>query len=248
MIWNESRILQTIQKLYHANAPLSYNALSRKNQALLSAAAYHFGSYRRAVEKAGIDYAAVLRRPRWSKAMIINEIKKARRSGYDLHWSAVTKRRDELGKAAFASLQPRLFGTWDRALHAAGLDADEINLYRKWNRNTIAFELKHMASEGEPLSSGAVQKEDPGLHAAALRYFGSYDAALRAAKINPASVRQRQTWTKQRVILELKKAGKGKKVLQDVAVRSKNPPLYGAAVRLFGSFAKARKSAGLKAK
>jgi len=248
MIWNEPRILQAILKLYHANAPLSYNALSRKNQALLSAAAYHFGSYRRAVEKAGIDYAAVLRRPRWNKAMIIAEIKKAKRAGHDLHWSAVTKRRDELGKAAFASLQPRLFGTWDRALHAAGLDADDINLYRKWNRNSIAFELKHMAAEGEPLSSGAVQKDDPGLHAAALRYFGNYDAALKAAKINPASVRQRQTWTKQRVLAELKKLAKGKKVLLDVTVRSKNPPLYGAAVRLYGSLPKARKAAGLRGK
>ena len=35
-------------------------------------------------------------------------------------------------RAAFASLQPRLFGSWDRALHGAGLDADEVNRYRKW--------------------------------------------------------------------------------------------------------------------
>ena len=180
--------------------------------------------------------------------MIIAEVKKAKRAGIDLHWSAVTKRRDELGKAAFASLQPRLFGTWDRALHAAGLDADEINLYRKWNRNSIAFELKHMASENQPLSSGAVQKEDPGLHAAALRYFGSYDSALRAAKIDPATVRQRQTWTKQRVIAELKKMAKGKKPLLDSVIRAKNPPLYGAAVRLYGTLPKARKAAGVKAK
>ena len=33
-----------------------------------------------------------------------------------------TIERKGLGKAAFASLQKRLFGTWDRALHAAGLD------------------------------------------------------------------------------------------------------------------------------
>jgi len=248
MIWNEPRIVKALVQLYHANADLSYNALSRRNQALLSAAAYHFGSYRRAIEKAGIDYAAVLRRPRWTRAMIIAEIKKAKRAGQDLHWSAVTRRRDELGKAAFASLQPRLFGTWDRALHAAGLDADDINLYRKWTRTTITFELKAIAAENEPLSSGAVQKEDPGLHAAALRYFGSYDKALSAAKINPASVRQRQVWTKPRVVAELKKIGKKKKTLLDTAVRSKNPPLYGAAVRLYGSFAKARKAAGFKAK
>ncbi|MCE9558014.1 MAG: hypothetical protein K8R88_03600, partial [Armatimonadetes bacterium] len=132
--------------------------------------------------------------------------------------------------------------------HAAGLDADDINLYRKWTRSGIAFELKSLAADNQPLSSGAVQKEDPGLHAAALRYFGSYDKALQAAKINPTSVRQRQVWTKPRVVAELKKLGKKKKSLPDTAVRGKNPPLYGAAVRLFGTFAKARKAAGLKAK
>jgi hypothetical protein len=241
MIWNESRILQALKKLYNANADLSYNAMSRKHQALLSAAAYHFGSYKRAVERAGIDYSAVLRRPRWTKAAIIAELKKAKRRGDDLHWSAVTKRRDELGKAAFASLQKRLFGTWDRALHAAGLDADEINLYRKWTRDSIVFEIKALASDGERLSSGAIQKSDPGLHAAALRYFGSYDSALRAAKIDPKTVRERQSWDKPRVLTELKAlARRGK--LVDSLVRRRNPPLYGAAIRLFGSFIKAKKA------
>jgi hypothetical protein len=245
MIWNEPRILQALKKLYNANADLSYNAMSRKQQALLSAAAYHFGSYKRAVERAGINYAAVLRRPRWTKAAIIAELKKAKRKGEDLHWSAVTKRRDELGKAAFASLQKRLFGTWDRALHAAGLDADEINLYRKWTRDSITFELKSLAADNERLSSGAIQKSDPGLHAAALRYFGSYDAALKAAKIDPSSVRERQSWSKPRVLADLKSIAKKGKLIDSI-VRKKNPPLYGAAIRLYGSFAKARKAAGAK--
>lgn len=247
MIWNEQRITQAIKKLYHGNTDLSYNAMSRKNQALLSAAAYHFGSYKRAIERAGIDYAAILRRPRWTKSLIIAEIKKAKRRGDDLHWSAVTRRRDELGKAAFASLQKRLFGTWDRALHAAGLDADDINLYRKWTRDGIVSEIRELSSNGDKLSSGAIQKSDPGLHAAALRYFGSYDSALRAAKLDPAQVRIRQNWTKPRVVAELKKLAKNKP-LTDAAARKKNAALYGASVRVFGSFSKARKAAGLIAK
>src|SRR5690349_12940380 len=119
MVWDKSRIKAELKRQYRAGANLSYNALAKKNQALVSAAAYHYGSYRSAVEAAGIDYAAVTRRPRWTKQAIIRLIKQAKRAGDDLHWSAVTKRRDELGKAAFASLQPRLFGRWDRALSAA---------------------------------------------------------------------------------------------------------------------------------
>jgi hypothetical protein len=139
MVWTKDEILYSLKKLYKDGKDLSYNALARRKQSLVSAAAYHFGSYRRAVERAGIDYATVVRRPRWTKPAIIQLIKNARRTDQDLHWSAVTKRRDELGRAAFAALQPRLFGSWDRALHAAGLDADEVNRYRKWDKDRIVF-------------------------------------------------------------------------------------------------------------
>src|SRR5437762_3026634 len=169
MVWDKPEILRAIKKLHKQGKDLSYNAMTRKSQPLVSAAAYHFGSYRAAVEKAGIDYSTVIRRPRWTRPMIIGLIKQAKRRGEDLHWSAVTRRRDDLGRAAFASLQPRLFGSWDRALHGAGLDADQVNRYRKWDRNTIVAELKERFSDEEPLSSGALQRDDPGAHAAAIR-------------------------------------------------------------------------------
>lgn len=245
MVWDKPRILDEIRKLYKKNVELSYNALAKKNQKLLSAAAYHYGSYRAAVEKAGIPYAEVLRRPRWTKQIIIQLIKDARKKGEDLHWAAVTQRRDELGRAAFAAIQKRLFGTWDRALTSAGLDADEISCYRTWDKTSVAFDLKARAADGEAMNSGALQKEDPGLHAAAVRYFGSYDAALKAAKLNPANFRQRKSWSPEAVVISLKAAKKKHKVIGDSIIRKSDPALYGAAVRLYGSFGKALKAAKL---
>ena len=246
MVWNKPRIKSELRRLYRSGANLSYNALARRHQALVSAAAYHYGSYRAAVEAAEIDYAAITRRPRWTKQSIIRLIKEARRNGDDLHWSAVTKRRDELGRAAFASLQPRLFGRWDRALHAAGLDADDVSRYRRWDRNTVAFELRARAMDDEPLNSGAIQQDDSGLHAAAVRHFGSYDRALRAARVDPESVRRRRAWTRRDVIDALKSARREGRHLADSAIRRDNPALYGAAVRLFGTFTAARNTAGIK--
>ncbi|MGH7213464.1 MAG: hypothetical protein ACREIT_01595 [Tepidisphaeraceae bacterium] len=246
MIWTRPSITQALRKLHKEGKDLSYNALARRMQSLVSAAAYHFGSYRSAVERAGIDYADVLRRPRWSKQHIITLIKKARKDEEDLHWSAVTSRRDELGKAAFASLQPRLFGSWDRALHAAGLDAGDISRYRKWDRNAIVSELKERAGDGEAMNSGAMQAEEPGLHAAAVRHFGAYDKALKAAGVNPKSVRRRRTWSKPDVTAAIKKMNRSGKSLADSAIRQEHPALYGAAVRLFGTFTSARTAAGIK--
>ena len=60
MIWDKPRILQELRRLHRDGADLSYSHLARQQQALLSAAAYHFGSYRIAIEKAGIDYAEVI--------------------------------------------------------------------------------------------------------------------------------------------------------------------------------------------
>lgn len=246
MIWDKDQVVQSLRKLHRTGADLSYNALARRRQSLVSAAAYHFGSYRKAVEKAGIDYAIVTRRPRWTKQAIIDQIKHARRRDEDLHWSAVTNRRDELAKAAFASLQPRLFGSWDRALHAAGLDADDINRYRKWTSDTIVFEIRQRQRDHEPLNSGAIQREDPGLHAAAVRHFTTYDEALRAAKIDPLKVRERRSWTQEDVVRGLKQVHRSGRSLSDSAVRFNHAALYGAAVRLFGSFTAARAAAGIK--
>ena len=70
MVWDKPEILRAIKKLQRQKKDLSYNAMTRRMQPLVSAAAYHFGSYRSAVEKAGIDYATVIRRPRWTRPMI----------------------------------------------------------------------------------------------------------------------------------------------------------------------------------
>jgi hypothetical protein len=78
-----------------------------------------------------------------------------------------------------------------------------------------------------------------------MRQFGKFDAALTAAHIKPESVRRRQSWSKPLVVSSLKVLKKSGSQLSDTAVRRSAPALYGAAVRLFGSFPAARKAAGV---
>ena len=244
--WDKDRIVTALERLHKKGTEISYNQLAKSHQSLVSAAAYHFGSYRKAIEKAGIDYAEVTRRPRWTKQGIIKLIKEARRKGEDLHWAAVTQRRDQLGLAAYASLQRRLFGRWDKALQAAGLDADDVALYRKWDRGSILFELRGLAREREPLNSGAIQKSEPGLHAAAVRHFGGYESALLAAKLEPSDYRQRRRWTKAIVVEEMRSLFKGRKKLTMTELRAGHSALHGAAVRLFGGISESLVAAKLK--
>jgi hypothetical protein len=250
MNWKRAKILSELRRLHNNAVNLSYNAMARRHQALVSAAAYHFGSYRGAVEAAGIDYALVLRRPRWTKKIIIGLIKQGRRSGADLNWGSVTRGGsalgDELSRAAFASLQPRLFGSWEKALVAAGLDADDIRRYRNWDRAEIIYELRCRHRDGLAMNSGAVQRQAPDLHAAAMREFDGFDAALKTAGMNPSAARLRRKWTRPLVLAAIRSAAGAKKIVSDTAVRRKHGALYGAATRLFGTFSAARAAAGVK--
>lgn len=191
--WNPESILRELKALYRKKADLSYNAMCRKHQSLLSAAAYHFGSYKKAVMKAGLDYRNVLRRPQWTRERIISIIRAAHAKKLDLSWSRVTRRTDEVGHAAFASLQPRLFGSWRAALKASRVARERVSRYQAWDALSMVKAIKDRKRKGDALSSGLMQKENPAMHAAALRLFGSWDMALEAASIKPESVRLRRS-------------------------------------------------------
>lgn len=170
-------------------------------------------------------------------------LKKAYRAGRDVSWSAAVARRGELRRAALAAVRPGLFGSWDRALHAAGLHADDIARYRTWDRATVVAELRELAADGAPLASGMVRREDPGLHAAAVRHFGSWSAALRRASISPERVRLRRRWSKAGVLSALGTRLQQGRSVSGTAVRRDDPALYGAACRHFGSYRLARETA-----
>ena len=170
---------------------LGYRAVRRRSPRLAARAVHHFGSWTRALHACGIDPKAHSRNPYWTRERIIRVIKLARRASVDLTWSEVVARRDELARAAFAAIRKRNFGSWSRALQAAGVDADLERKHARWDRQTIAFELRLRHAERDPMNSAAVQRDLPALHAAALRHFGSFDAALRAARVDPDKVRLR---------------------------------------------------------
>lgn len=237
MKWTRDAILARLKKLAKQKQSLAYSAVKKTELSLLSAAAYHFGSYAKAVEEAGVWYRDQMRRPRWTKQTVIAAVKKARKKGVELNWASVARRRDELGKAARASISKRLFGSWARTLQASGVDPDEVAVYRKWDKPSIAFDLRLRAQDDEPMNSAALQKDDPGLHAAALRHYGSLADALKAARVDAEAAAVRHRWTKAEVLAGLKKALRGK--ARPSLVRTSDPKLHGAARRLFGSFKKA---------
>ena len=246
MIWNKTRILQELKRLHKANKNLSYNGLAQP-----AVAGFGGGVSLWLLSQSGRAGRDRLRQHRPPAALDEAEYYRAdqkcpaQKRGSALvggdapaatSWARPRSPPCSRGCSASGSVRCRRLA-WTR-MTSAGI--------ARWDRNSIVFELRTRFRDEEQMNSGAIQSDDPGLHAAAVRHFGNYDAALRAAKLDPQDIRQRHSWKKPEVIKAIKAAAKAGKNLADSAMRTQTPALYGAAVRLFGTFTAARQAAGIK--
>lgn len=235
--WDSGLIVRTIRGLYDAGEDVSYKSMLRRNQPLVLAARFHFkGGYREAVETAGIDYDAIKRCPRWTAAKVIRTIRDAARRGLPLNRDAVTRRKDELGRAAMAAVRERLFGSWNDALFAAGLDPQQVVRRRPWSRISVLHALSTRQRQGLALNGSAIQKEIPSLYFAAVRHFGSYDEALRAAAIDPQQVRRVQRWSRTRINQRLREIQREHGWAGHALLKLLDPGLLSAVRRAYGTY------------
>lgn len=179
----QKKIIRALRAAYRAGKPLNYRAVRARDLRLVSLASHHFGSWKSAVEAAGLDYKQITKKPLWTKERVIHLLKQARRRGEDLNWTTVIARGDPLARAAYAAISRRMFGSWPRALSAAGIDPDAEALHLKWDRESILWDIRQLDADGSDLASRDIQQSEPALHAAAVRHFGSWRAALRAAAV-----------------------------------------------------------------
>jgi hypothetical protein len=80
----------------------------------------------------------------------------------------------------------RLFGTWAKAVEAAGFDYEHVTGVRRWSREKVIEEIQKLAAEGVPLDATSIGRKYSYLHEAAVKLFPrSWGKALRAAGFDP---------------------------------------------------------------
>jgi hypothetical protein len=163
---------------------LSATAVSTKHPKLYSSARSqtHFGSWRAALNAAGIDYDDVKKgRAKWSKEFIVARIKEAVEQGHDL---LSPEFRAEYHDLYIAACSNRYFKSWTRALTAAGIDVDKLRSQHQWTKDAIIKKIREIAVDNQPLVWSYIDKHYPALYRAARRpeRFGSWEAAVEAAK------------------------------------------------------------------
>jgi len=153
------------------------------------------GGFRLALLAAGEDPVAVASSSRsvssakktiWTRAAILSRISERQVSGLSLNVDAV--RRDGLG--ALLRAARREFGSYKNAVNAVGIDYSKIRLIAvDWVPEAVIVAIAQLAKGGRDLNVSAVQHENSSLVTAAIKFFGSWDAALREGGFDPKNIR-----------------------------------------------------------
>jgi hypothetical protein len=240
--WDRDKIVAALIDRRSRGLALNRGAIQESDASLLGAIVRHFRSFDEALLAAGIDPAAVRTSPRWDEARVVAALKARRDAGLGLSRQVIV-----MEDAPLSGGIARYFGSCDAALRAAGIDPELMRKkLHRWDKAGILAALRDRQARGFELNAGAVDKLRPGLYRAAFDHFGSYDAALRAAGIDPGPIRQRRADWDRPAIIEALCARRDKGLaLNAKALERSEPSLYLAICRHFESHDAALRAVGV---
>ena len=141
------------------------------------------GGWAAFVASMGLRYEGrTIRRGYWTKDAVVAAIRRRAQAGRPLNVSAVHSSRES---DAMMHQARRLFGSWDAALRAAGIDPSAIRKRRSLRADDVAAAIRAWHTAGRSLAQGIASRTDYALVRAAVRIHGGWDRALRAAGVAP---------------------------------------------------------------
>lgn len=177
---------------------------------------------------------------RWSKTRIIETIRRRWQQGKALNYAEVEKTDPSL-----VSTAQRCFQGWATALRVAGLDPTNIRKKRSWTRAKVIDAIRNRNRQGKPMNHKEVALSDAALTGVALRRFGSWDTALRAAGLDSERIRQRRWWSPERITEAIRQRWARGEDMTNVALRKSDFRLLSASYAYFSTWGAALRAAGL---
>lgn len=179
--WSKESIILEIRNLHSRGVDLSFRAMAlSQHNAMVYAAIRpkYFGSWKAALEAAGLESEEIYRYRSWEETDILDEIRRLKTEGADLS----SKSMDENSNRLIATARRR-FGNWGRALERAGINYDEVRRRKRWTRESLVEGILELKRQGIPLITPEIKKANPSLFAAACKkhFFGTWKKALKAA-------------------------------------------------------------------
>ncbi len=218
--WTKSCLIEAIRASHTEGTAHEQWRLDRS---LVHSAARRFGSWPDALRAAGVPCY----RSTWDQSAIVAAIQQRVQDGMPL--AKVWKYDNALYAAAKMH-----FGTWRKALSAAGLRSGR----ESWTRPRVVEVIQCRLQQGATLTQLA---KDHALKSAACVYYGSWGRALSAAEVDYQPLRR---WSKKTVLQEIQRRRQ-----QGLTLNSSRREIWAltsAAERQFGSWSNALRAAGME--
>jgi hypothetical protein len=237
-------VIDAIRARVKKGQPVRTGAIQEDAGGLMVAAKRYFGTWRKAAQAAGVG--RLLGKPfrRWTKAAILEKIRRAAREGQSLA-------RKDFRKAdpSFYNTASRRLGSWVKAVQAAGL-AEKLPVpARHWTREELIDLLQSFWRRTGRLSSDVIKAHKrPGFMGPAYsitKVFGTFPAAKRAAGLDHVPSYPVRKWTPKAVIAGLRERSRRGLPMNYSALERQCYPLLRAAYARFGTISEAFRAAGI---
>ena len=176
--WTREEIIRRILDLDAKGYPLTVGKPG-VSPALYQAGSRIFGSWRNALQAAGLSPDRGSRAERWPPAKILMVIRNLSRRRRPLRKKELEERFGNLVSAA-----RRIFGSWSKAILASGVDPAKLRRVVPWTRERVLETLLTRALRNQPVSARLMEPRS--IVEAGRRFFGSWSATLEAAGLDPA--------------------------------------------------------------
>src|SRR5947199_3135063 len=183
--WTREAISRRILDLDAKGYPLTVGRPG-VSQALYQAGSRIFGSWRNALQAAGLSPDRGSRAEKWPPARILMVIRNLSRRRRPLRKKELEERFGSMVSAA-----RRIFGSWSRAILASGVDPAKLRRVVPCTRERVLETLLTRALRNQPVSARLMEPRS--IVEAGRRFFGSWPATLEAAGLDPAVVGRRSS-------------------------------------------------------
>jgi hypothetical protein len=237
--WTKPRLIAEIKRLHRAGHPLRLTVAPIK---LVRAAEKLIGSWKAAVEEAGLQYDDLLLLNRWSRKKIITTIWKLAEDGIPL--DATSIRRDY--SPLFCATKLWFKSNWGNALEAAGIDPKEHKKHRgRWDRQKAGEWVRKQVEKGNSILARDIPVD---LKNFAQYYVdGGWAGFVESLGISYPGKRDR-IWTKDLVLEEIRRMQSEGERLHYSAVKVSDSNLLRKALEFYGKWDIALTAAGITTK
>ena len=236
--WDGERVIEEILDRRRAGESL---AISKVPMKLVHAALRYHDTWENAITAAGLDYDAIrLKRRAASDDELLDRLGAMARARPDMTLGELHSDRDG------AVIRSR-FGSLATAIRKAGLTSWPARIkHVVLTRDQSIARLRAWHRAGRPLGLKVIEADDVHLALGIRRHFVTLTAAIDAARLGATPDEYVQRWSKAEVLRRIRDVARAGGSLTSVAMRDRDPKLFEAARRYFGSYVVAAKKVGYR--